>query len=188
MDLNTMRDACLSTERYVGQVTPEQYGLPTPCSEWDVRALLNHMLGAIVLGHALFADTAPAVIMGPGGLPEGDLVGDDPLKAYRVATEGLLSAASGGALDRPHQTPLGEMPGAVLGGFITLDILVHGWDVAKATGQDPTLEPDLADEVLAFANGFFTDETRAPRIGPEIPVPADAPATARLVGFLGRTP
>jgi uncharacterized protein (TIGR03086 family) len=188
MQLSTMRDACLATERFVAQVSPEHYGSPTPCSEWDVRALLNHMLGAVHLGQALFADTTPAVMVGPGGLPDGDLVGEDPLKAYLVATEGLISAASGGALDRPHQTPLGEMPGAVLGGFITLDIVVHGWDLATATGQEPVLEPDLAEEVLAFAKGFFTDDNRAPRIGPEIPVEANADATARLVAFLGRRP
>ncbi len=188
MDLNTMRDACLSTERFVERVTPEHYQLPTPCAEWDVRALINHLLGAVLLGQALFSDTTPQVNVGPGGLPDRDLPGQDPVKAYRVATEGLLSAASGDALERPHQTPLGEMPGAALAGFITMDLVVHGWDLAKATGQAPVLEPELAEKVFAFAKGFFTDDNRAPRIGPEVPVPAEADPTARLVAFLGRTP
>lgn len=183
-----MKRVCLSTERFVEGVNPAHYGLPTPCAEWDVRALLNHLLGTLSLGDALLRDTAPAVNMGPGGLPDSDLVGDDPLGAYRAGTEALLAAASSDALDRAHQSPLGEMPGAILGGFTALDIFVHGWDLAVATGQAPTLEADLAEQVLSFARQIITDQTRAPRIGPEVPVAADASTTERLVAYLGRTP
>jgi uncharacterized protein (TIGR03086 family) len=188
MDLTAMQRACTSTERFVAGVTPEHYELTTPCTEWNVRALLNHIVGTLALGQALLSDTPPSVRMGPGELPDGDLVGDDPVKAYRLGVESLLAAAGGDALERVHQTPLGDMPGAVLGGFTTLDILVHGWDLAKATGQAATLEPELAEQVLAFARQTITEETRVPRIGPELPVPADAPATDRLVAYLGRTP
>ena len=188
MDLTTMRLACTSTEQFVDRVQPDQYGLATPCSEWDVRALLNHLLGTFALGQALLSDTPPTVDVAPGELPTVDLVGDDPAKAYRVGVEALLAAAAGDALTRSHDTPLGQMPGAVLGGFTTLDIVVHGWDLAKATGQDPTLEPSLAEQVLGFAQEAITDATRVPRIGPEIAVMPDAPATDRLVGFLGRRP
>jgi uncharacterized protein (TIGR03086 family) len=188
MDLNTMRRACASTERFVDRVTPADYGLETPCAEWDVRDLLNHLVGTLTLGQALLAGAPPAAGMGPGQLPEVDLVGDDPAKAYRLGVEALLAAAGGDALDRVHPTPLGDMPGAVLGGFTTLDILVHGWDLATATGQPAALEPELAESALAFARQAFAGMPREPRIGPEVPVPAGAPATDRLVGFLGRTP
>jgi uncharacterized protein (TIGR03086 family) len=110
------------------------------------------------------------------------------LKAYRLGVEGLLRAAGDDALTRSHATPLGEMPGAILGGFTTLDIAVHGWDLATATGQDPTLDEELAGAVLGFARQTLTDTTRAPRIGPEIAVAADASTTERLVAFLGRRP
>ena len=188
MDTTTIRQACASTERFVEQVRPDQYALATPCTEWDVRALLNHLLGTLALGEALLADHQPAVGVAPGELPDTDLIGDDPVKAYRVGVDALLAAAGGDALSRAHQTPLGEMPGMMLGGFTTLDILVHGWDLAKATGQDPTLEPDLAERLLGFAQQAITDQTRAPRIGPELAVEADASATDRLVGYLGRQP
>jgi uncharacterized protein (TIGR03086 family) len=188
MDLTTMRRACTSTERVVERVTPDHYGLPTPCSDWDVRALLNHVLGSLSLGEGLLGDAPPSVRVGPGELPDVDLVGDDALKAYRAGVDGLLAAAGGDALARVHQTPLGDMPGTLLGGFATLDILVHGWDLAKATGQATTLETDLAEQVLAFAQRAVTDETRAPRIGPALPTAAEAPATDRLVAYLGRTP
>lgn len=190
MGENLMGHACDSTERFVERVTPDQYDLPTPCSEWDVRALLNHLVSTLALGEALLSDEAPTVDAEPGGLPRTDLLDGDPLKAYRSGAERLLEAATVEAINRPHRTPLGEMPGAALAGFTTLDVLVHGWDLAKATGQDPTLDPALAEHVLAFARGTIDETmgTRSPRIGPEIPTGEGASATDRLVAFLGRHP
>ena len=96
---------------------------------------------------------------------------------------------AGDALTRVHLTPLGEMPGPGLAGFTTLDILVHGWDLAKATGQPADLDGRLAAHVLGFAaQALATPESRAGRIGPAVPVAADAPVTSRLVAFLGRHP
>jgi uncharacterized protein (TIGR03086 family) len=188
LDLSAMQRACATTERVVEGVRAEQYGLPTPCSEWDVRSLLNHVLGTLVLGEALLADRPPEVAMGPGTLPERDLVGDDPVKAYRTLAEALLATASTGTLERDHDTPLGTMPGPVLGGFTTLDIVVHGWDLAAATGQDAGIDPDLAGAVLDFARQGLIDGLRGSRIGPEVPVPPDAPVVDRLVAYLGRRP
>ena len=65
--------------------------------------------------------------------PPGDLAGDDPAAAYaEAAAAALAAAAAGDALTRVHVTPLGEMPGPGLAGFTTLDVLVHGWDLARA--------------------------------------------------------
>jgi uncharacterized protein (TIGR03086 family) len=183
-----MRQACAATDAIIEGITDADLDNPTPCADWDVRALLNHVVGTLYLGAALLADTAPTVAMGPGELPVIDVLDGDPLKAYRAGVEVLLAAADVGALDRAHTTPLGDMPGAVLGGFTTLDIAVHGWDLARATGQAPAVGDALAETVLAFARQTLTAETRAPRIAPEIAVGIDATATDRLVGFLGRQP
>jgi uncharacterized protein (TIGR03086 family) len=189
MDLTTMTDACNATEQVFARVTADQYDRPTACTEWNVRDVLNHVVSTLVLGKALLGDIPPAPgTGGPGALPELDLIGDDPLDAYRKAAAELLVAAGGDALARNHTTPLGEMPGFVLGGFTTLDIAVHGWDLAKATGQDATLETGMAETMLAFAQQTLSDDMRAPRIGPALPVADDAPATDRLVAFLGRMP
>jgi uncharacterized protein (TIGR03086 family) len=127
--------------------------------------------------------------MAPGRLPSTDLAGQDPARAYAEASAAALAAASvGDTLTRVHTTPLGDMPGPALAGFTTLDILVHGWDLAKATGQPATLEDTLATHVLSFAEQSITPGTRAPRIGPALPVAGDAPLTERLVAFLGRHP
>ena len=81
------------------------------------------------------------------------------------------------------------MPGPALAGFTTLDILVHGWDLATATGQPADLDGRLAAHVLGFAEqALATPDSRAGRIGPAVHVAADIPVTQRLVAFLGRTP
>jgi uncharacterized protein (TIGR03086 family) len=188
MDETTMASACDWTERIVEGVTEAQFGLPTPCAEWDVRALMNHVLGTLMLGEALLNDVPPEVAMSPGGQPDADLVGSDPVKAYRSGVERLLAAATPTTLGATHTTPFGEMPGTVLGGFTTVDIAVHGWDLAKATGQERELDDDLARKVLAFARHTLTDDTRAPRIGPAVDVPPTASPTDQLIGFFGRQP
>ena len=188
MDLATMKLACDATGTIVERISPEQLERPTPCTAWDVRALLNHLVGTLSLGAALLSDRAPAVAMAPGELPAADVLDGDALGAYRAGVDALLTAADGGALERAHTTPLGDMPGAVLGGFTTLDIAVHGWDLAKATGQPSPLDTSLAETVLGFARQAVTPDTRAPRIGPELPADPGAPATDRLVAYLGRRP
>ena len=182
--------AVVSTAEIVKMTPRNQLDGPTPCTEWDVRALLNHMLGTLWLAEALFSDRAPRYPMAPGGLPQPDLAGDDPAAAYAEASAAALAAAAAGdTLTRVHVTPLGEMPGPVLAGFTTLDMVAHGWDLATATGQPADLDGRLAAHVLGFATrALATPESRAQRIGPAVPVAADAPVTHRLVAFLGRTP
>jgi uncharacterized protein (TIGR03086 family) len=181
--------AVASTAGLVKAVRTDQLGAATPCTEWAVRDLLNHILGTLWLSEALFTDRAPRYPMAPGALPGADLAGDDPAAAYAEASAAALTAASvGDTLTRVHTTPLGDMPGPALAGFATLDIVVHGWDLARATGQPAGLDEALATHALAFAEQAITPDFRGPRIGPEVPVPAGAPVTDRLAGFLGRQP
>jgi uncharacterized protein (TIGR03086 family) len=188
MDANTLQRACAATEPIVERLSPADYAKPTPCTEWDVHQLVNHLLGTLELGRALLSDTRPEVDAGPGEVPSADLAGDDPAQAYRAGMESLLAAAGGDAYARVHATPLGDMPGTVLGGFATLDIFVHGWDLARATGQPTAVDDDLAEEILGFARQAVTEATRAPRIGPELPPPDGASATEQLMAYMGRTP
>ena len=182
MDLYEAFDrAVASTAGIVKTVRPDQAGAPTPCTEWDVRDLLNHIIGTLWLSEALLSDRAARHPMAPGGLPGTDLADPDPAAA-------LTAASVGDTLTRVHPTPLGDMPGPALAGFTTLDIAVHGWDLARATGQRAALDDTLAAHVLAFAEQAITPGSRAPRIGPAVRVAADAPLTDRLAAFLGRQP
>ena len=181
--------AVASTAEIVKATPASQLEASTPCAEWDVRMLLNHVIGTLWLAEGLLGDQAPRYPMAPGGLPPRDLAGDDPAAAYAEAAAAALAAAAGDALTRAHVTPLGEMPGPALAGFTTLDILVHGWDLAVATGQPADLDGRVAAHALGFAShALATPESRAGRIGSAVPVAADAPVTQRLVAFLGRQP
>ena len=181
--------AVSSTAGIVKGVSAGHLAASTPCSEWDVQALLNHIVGTLWLTDGLFADRPPRHGMGPGQLPDTDLLDGDPGAAYaEAAAAALASVAAGDALARPHHTPLGEMPGPALAGFTTLDVFVHGWDVARATSQDPLLDAELASHVLAFAQQALPPENRPPVIGPPIAITADAPVLDRLVAYLGRHP
>ena len=190
MDELTMKAVCSATERVVMGVTPAQYELPTPCAAWTVRDLANHLLGTLHLGRALLSGETPTVEAGPGEVPAEDLIGADLISAYRSGAAALVAATTEDAVGRIHVTPLGEMPGIGLAGFAALDVLVHGWDLAKATGQDSKIDSALAEQMLSFARQAINDQmgTRAPRIGPEVAIPADADASARLVAYLGRRP
>jgi uncharacterized protein (TIGR03086 family) len=182
--------AVTSTADIVKAIPAGQLGVPTPCTDWDVRALLSHVIGTLWLAEGLLGDQQPRYPMAPGGLPAADLAGEDPAAAYAEASAAALAAAAtGDALTRLHLTPLGEMPGPALAGFTTLDILVHGWDPATATGQPADLDGRLAAHVLAFAErALATPESRGGRIGPALPSAAGAPVTDRLAAFLGRQP
>lgn len=190
MELLTAFDRAVASTADVVKATPGgQMSDRTLCTEWDVRALLNHMIGTLWLAEGLFSDQVPRHPMVPGGLPPGDLAGDDPAAAYaEAAAAALAAAAADDALTRVHVTPLGEMPGPALAGSTTLDILVHGWDLATATSQPADLDGRLAAHVLGFAEQAITPQTRAPRIGPPLTVAPGAPVTYRLVAFLGRNP
>ena len=189
MELLTAFEGAVASTAEVVKATPaSQLDATTPCTEWDVRALMNHIIGTLWLAEALFSDQSPRYPMAPGGLPATDLAGDDPAAAYAEAAAAAVAAAGAGdALTRVHHTPLGEMPGPGLAGFSTLDMLVHGWDLAVATGQPTDLDGRLAAHVLGFAQqALATPESRAGRIGPALAAPADASVTGELVAFLGR--
>jgi len=185
-----MQAICDATGRIVAHVEPAHHNLPTPCSAWNVHDLANHLLATLELGRALLSDEMPTVQTGPGQVPPVDLVGDDLVGAYKTGSKALVAATTADAVGRVHVTPLGEMPGAGLAGFAGLDVLVHGWDLATAIGIDATIDPSLAEPMLAFACQAIGDnnDMRAPRIGPEVAVAADADPTSRLVAYLGRTP
>ncbi len=185
-----MKAVCDSTERFVDRISTDQYDLSTPCSQWQVRQLANHLLATFENGTALLQDRMPSVQAGPGQVPAEDLIGPDLIGAYRAGAAALVAATTDDAVRSAHVTPFGEMPGMGLAFFAALDVLVHGWDLAKATGQDATLDPALAEPLLTMAEQMISDEmgTRAPLIGPQVAVGADADATARLVAFMGRQP
>ncbi len=172
-------------------VAQSQLDAATPCSEWDVCALMNHMLGGI-------ETTAGSMAGNPPDLrpmeADSSLVGQRDVSAlvetYRNATERLLQLAQEpGALNRIVPSPFGEMPAARFVVGTVLDQTIHCWDLAKATGQETTLPAELVAYAMPVLSGGFAEGGRAMGVvGPEIQVPEGANEQDRLIGFMGRQP
>lgn len=187
MDVPALLDETIaSTGKVVAGVRPSQLDDPTPCTQWDVRSLLNHVIGVA----GAFSHVGEGTPINPPDPSVPTFEGDGYAAAYDAATARLLDAwRAPGALDTTIVLPIGEVPGVVAASINCVDVLVHGWDLARATGQDAGLPSHLAEPALEFSRRLVGDELRsAGAFGPEVPVAADAPAGDRLVAFLGRTP
>ena len=185
MDSHQYRRALLRTGHIVAGVRPEHLAEPTPCRDWDVRLLLNHIIG----GNHMFADVARGGTVEASGEMD-DYTRPDPGSNYLASAELVLAAWSEpGVMERRCRMPFGEIPAPAAVSIHFLDVVVHGWDLARATGQDTSIEPDLAAEALDISHGFLSPELRQlGAFGPEIPASADDPLHERLVAFMGRRP
>jgi uncharacterized protein (TIGR03086 family) len=149
--------------------------VPTPCDQWDVRTLLNHMLETqkYFVGAARGEDVSPPAPSPP------ELLGDDPLADFeRVRSEMLSTYGAPGVI---------EKTGPSLG-IAFSDQLLHGWDLATATNQDSMMPEGLPEAAFEMIHGRFTDEQRKGVFKPEIDVPADASAQEKLLAYTGRKP
>lgn len=174
------RHAGAAAADLIARVTPEQFGSPTPCSEWDVRALINHM----VVGNRLFV----AVLTGDP-MPDHtvDMLGTDPLGAFLDSFDELRTAFDlHGVLDGTYQTPFGEQSGAELVARRVSEMTIHAWDIAVATGQSRDLDPELLAYVEREVRAKWSARTVGGPFSPEQTAPADASAADRLAALTGR--
>jgi len=191
MDIVHLHNQALDdAARLVDAVQPDQLGLPTPCSAWDVRALLTHLVGGNIRYAAL--TRGEPIQRGPaqGGGPAANLLGDDPAGAYRRSVAELRAAWDDPALlDRTFDLPIGTLPGRAALTLHLVETVTHGWDLAKATGQQPTFDPEVVGAALQFVQAGAPGE-RPPgaAFAPPVPVADDLPAIDQLAAFLGRTP
>jgi uncharacterized protein (TIGR03086 family) len=173
------------TGHIVAGVKPDQFGEPSPCEDWNVRELLNHTLG----GMRMFAAAARGETVDES-VYSSDLVGDDPAASFEREAAALKEAWSDPALlERTCELPFGAVPGVMAANLGFVEMLVHGWDIAKATGQQPQMDPELSEAALALMSQMPADQMRQPGVfGPEVTCPEGASIHHRLVAFLGRQP
>ena len=167
----------------VSTVRPDQFDGPTPCTEWTVRQLLNH----IVTGNLIFVSLATGE---PGPDRSVDHLGDDHVASLRASLDALGRAFGEPDFpDREVATPFGPGTGAVLIEMRLNEFVVHSWDVARATGQSTELDPDLAEMSLASLQRSALLARARGEGGPfgvEQPAPDGAGAADRLAAYLGR--
>lgn len=169
----------------VDAVTEDQLDKPTACESYDVAALRAHILSWLTTFAAGFADDQ-------GRAPNADDfdLSDDPGGQVRAAAAQLDAAVRGGAAGRPLWLGEASMPGEMALSMILWEYVVHGWDLARATGRPWEPPEAAASAALAFAPGMLTPDYQGEgkAFGPSVQVPADAAPLDRLVGLSGRDP
>jgi uncharacterized protein (TIGR03086 family) len=170
------RRAASHTRAAVAGVDASQMGDETPCADWTVEELLNHIIGGASLGAVAFGAAAPEA--------------DSALGAYDGATEAAVKAMNvDGAMERMVTgAGGGEMPGGYFATLLSMDNLVHGWDLAKATGQSTELPEDLVEIMYADFETQMDRFRQGDNFGPEVTQPDNAPTQDKLIGMMGRAP
>lgn len=180
------RQALARTGTIVAGIRNEQLAAPSPCDGWDVRGLLNHVVaGNFWVKPLVEGESIDAV----GDRLDGDLVGDTPAAAYeRSALEADTAFSAAGAMERPVAVSYGPVPGEVYCGHRFIDVFIHGWDLAKATGQPTTLDPGLVEACWAVIEPQREMLEASGAYGTPKDLPADADRATQLLAALGRTP
>jgi uncharacterized protein (TIGR03086 family) len=174
------------TDRLVMNVSEEDLAKSTPCTEWSVRDLLNHLAG----GATMFAVSAES-----GSIPDdvlgqimGDNLGDDYKGAWSAASKRALAAFDQpGVMDKIVTLPFGEMPAGVALNIAIFDVATHATDLARATSQQID-DDEMLERALAVGKQMIGPDMRKPGFfGDPQPVADDAPVVDRIQAFAGRT-
>jgi len=164
--------------RVISGIQPDQLDLPTPCADFTVRGVLEHMVGGATAFAAAYRGVEPDA---------PDLA--DPLAGLPVALGGLFEAMSApGALDGTIVAPFGELPREDFARFVVLDGIVHGWDMATATGQAYDPDPELVAAVESFARSTLDPLRDGQTFAAAVEPASDASPIERLAAYTGRRP
>ncbi|WP_432146192.1 TIGR03086 family metal-binding protein [Streptomyces sp. bgisy084] len=166
----------------VAAVRPEDLALPTPCAGWTVRELLDHMVCENLMATSIAEVT-------PRADHTADHLGDDHRTAFADSVHAARAAFTGSGMLHRTYGPY-EAPGAMIVQQVVVELLAHGWDLARALGAPTGLAPEAAEETLAAARRIYgaAPRTEGSSFAPERPAPPGAGATDRLAAFLGRDP
>ncbi len=168
----------------VEAIRDDQWHGSTPCSEWNVRDLVNHLVSENAWMPPLFEGKTVAEV---GSSLDGDLLGADPKGAWRRSAEAAGAAVQGdGAMERPVHISMGDVPGADYTLQVLADLTIHGWDLARAIGADDTIDPVLLDAVEPFYEEVMGLWKRSGAFGGDVDPPEGADRQTRLLALLGR--
>jgi uncharacterized protein (TIGR03086 family) len=169
--------ACDGFTAVVEKVDASRWGAQSPCTEWDARGVVEHVIGF----HEM-------LWLRPLGI-KTERPKDDPVARWRATSASQHDALERpGVLDQECDGPMGTTTPRSMIGPLTSDVLIHSWDLARATGLEPVLDEQLCAEALALAEKNAELFKGSEMFGDPVPVPSDAPVCDRLLGFFGRDP
>lgn len=183
-----MRMAAAPTVQIARNIRGDQLSAPTPCSEYDVHKLVNHLL---FWGPSLEAAARKQSVASPTASEQDvDLADSDWKVTFEAQTDRLVSSWS-----EPEawegMTQMGspmQLPARMIGGMVLGELVVHGWDLARATGQEPTWDDDILAYVYKEAEQTAEQGRQMGIYRDRVPVPDEAPLLDRILGLTGRDP
>lgn len=184
MTIEDLELATTTARGILAAVDAGQLGDPTPCASWNVAQLIDHLVG----GQHFFK----AGMTGEGMEAAGqEFSRGDYVQAFDDASRQTLAVfGEDGAMQKMVSLPFGTFPGAAFYGMACTDTFMHAWDLAKATGQDTNLAPELAERLLGQSRSAIQESFRGPEgapFGPETEAGSSASPADQLAAFLGRT-
>lgn len=179
------RTALNDFDATIQRVPADAWGNPSPCEGWTALDVAGHVISGLHMARLLASGGTPP----REAPPTAEVVGDDPVASWRSARDATLAALTPEALARVVPGPMGEMPlGAMIEQFMTGEVMVHTWDLARAAGLDVTLDPRLVDETFTRWEPLDGPAMRQPGVfAAKLPAPEGASPQEQLMAFLGRT-
>ncbi|HTY73345.1 MAG TPA: TIGR03086 family metal-binding protein [Actinomycetes bacterium] len=166
----------------VHQIKDDQWDEDTPCEEWTVRDLVNHLVyEQLWAPHLLRGETIQQV----GDRYEGDVLGDDPVGAWDNAMDDALAAWAEVDAEQTVHLSFGDFPASAYADQVLCDLVVHGWDLSRGADLDDDMDPDGVAHSLAFAEANAETLTGSGMFGTPQKPRSDA-AQDRLLALLGR--
>lgn len=173
-------------DRAVHKVGISDWDSPSTCSDWTVKDLVNHIVHEQLWVPELVAGRTVAEV---GDKYDGDVLNDDPIGTWETASQAARAAwLEPGTLERTVHLSFGDVEGREYCWQMTLDLAVHGWDVATSLGSSPGIDDELATALLGYLGPRTESWQGTGLFGDPVSVPADAPPPDRLVALLGRRP
>lgn len=169
--------ACRSV---LGRLTVDDLARPSPCAEYTVGDVGEHVVRSMVL---LASVAGAAVDMPAAGLPAGLLD-----ERVAVTAEAALAAWRRRGLGGSVAVGRSTLPASLAVEIIPLELLVHGWDMARATGSGIDVPPEVASHVLGYARSLVTPDKRGRSFAAEVPAGPSATVLEQLIAFTGRQP
>ena len=181
--VGALDEAYVRAVELLGDLPQDQLGKPSRCSDWDLRATLNHLLGTIRM--FTLVNQAEAA-----GEDAGDLVGGDAHAALRrEATRNLATWRAPTAFEGDRTYPFGTFPASAAALINLSEVVMHTWDIATAIGRDVPIDPLSAEMLFEFYSAIPLDAYREHGVfGARVEVGSEAPAADRLLALLGRRP
>jgi len=167
----------------LGRLTEDDLSRPSPCTEYTVGEVGQHVVRSMVLLASVASDPAAGLAAGPVGPAAGSLE-----EQVAVTTEAALTAWRRRGVGGTVAVGRSTLPASLAVEIIPMELLVHGWDMARATGQQIDVPPEVADHLLGRARALVTEDKRGRSFAAEVPAGPQASALQRLIAFTGRVP